>query len=105
MTCTSWLFKPVAAVRFGPVMRHIRPFPEHDAFCVQAEVWADSVGFTTATVRNFPSAVNAALTSTGYVGLPALTFGWSAPTGYKGAGTGESPQPERPPFRSGPGRA
>ena len=60
-------------------------------FTPRSSVRADSVGFTTATVRNFPSAVNAALTSTGYVGLPALTFGWSAPTGYKGAGTGELP--------------
>ena len=64
------------ASRLGPVNCHdvvtpARVTPWKSRF----KDWADSVGLTTATVRNLRSLVKAAETSSGNVGLPALTRG------------------------------
>src|SRR4051794_32997705 len=63
----------------------LRPATLRSSFC------SDSVALRTAMVRNLRSGVSAANTSSGYVGLPELVFGWSGAGGYFDSGCGEFP--------------
>src|SRR5690606_25154810 len=76
----------------GPVNFQHRPAALGRKPCSASEkLCGSSVALTTATARVLPSAVSAADTSSGYVGPPVLTLGWSPPIGYFGAGVGELP--------------
>src|SRR5579884_418887 len=92
-TCTwgGWPTR-LAASRPAPVICHsVDGPPVRAPLTFRSNLCGVSVAFTTANSRNLRSGDSAANMSSGYVGLPEFSLGWSPPGGYFGAGCGELP--------------